>query len=46
MAPQPWYQRAFAPIAIYFSGSCNLLRFILITSLAHGLRLSDSGKII
>ena len=27
-----------------FSGSCNLLRFILITSLAHGLRLSDSGK--
>ena len=44
MAPQPWYQRAFAPIAIYFSGNCNLLRFILITSLAHGLRLSDSGK--
>ena len=44
MAPQPWYQRALLLFQYIFLGAVIFSGLFLITSLAHGLRLSDSGK--
>ena len=45
MAPQPWYQKGFCSYCnIFFWETVIFSGLFLITSLAHGLRLSDSGK--